>query len=131
MKEYYYKIVDFKNKSAFVGGIPGLSVNYKLNKWTYPEFKNSKLFIFKKIKNVKRWLKFFRYNDSSKIYKCEVKNPTIKRILLSPNFRDLEISIKSGLMLRFWGRKKLWASERRRVPRGTYVCDAVKLIEEV
>ncbi len=129
-KEKYYKVVQVKedrfysyNKSVYTMG----SIEYRINKWTYPEIENSKLFIFKNLQDAYNMAGFNTYKH--KVFLCEVKNPHLIQITSLPNTRD------KYMFQDFWNgvKNKIYKYfiYTISVPKGSYWCDKVKLISEV
>ena len=126
-QKYYYKVVHKEYGTAiktrclsyFVNLIDELSTEYKINKWVEPKLKGTKLFVFDTLKHAREW------SGSIQIYKCEIKNPGRRLFILCGMINVLEITEN---VENFWKNKK---RSKYSPPKGTIVCDAVKLIEEV
>lgn len=123
-QKYYYKFVEENGEdeffSWFVGSIlSDLSVEYKIGKWVKPKLKGSKLFVFDTFKHAREW------SSCELLFKCEVKNSREKRRIL---FGEVNVLAVTKNVENFWKGKKMF---NKKAPKGTYVCDAVKLIKEV
>lgn len=129
MKNYYYKVLFYRafEKTLHSASISGpASISYKLNKWTLPIIKGSKIFVFKKLSDARSFA-----NKYEKIFKCQVQNPEIiKEALHSDSFTNNRDIPK---LITFWKRfsKKQDCKTRFIIPSGTFVVDAVKLLKEV
>jgi len=118
----YYKVVDEHLCSAVATG--KFKVKYSLDGWVEPEI--GKLFCFDNLESAKG----FANNDGLlKVFECKVKNPEKYEGFV------LSIGFCYGIK-RFWKNyfKKLkdwyvWGITR--VPKGTILCDSIKLVKEV
>lgn len=121
----YYKVV-MKMDSKYYSAIAdrhSVRVEYKINKFVFPQIPNSKLFVFNNLEAASTFLGRERHFDifSFHIFKCEVKNP-------------IEAKEIGGFLLpeqieEFWKNQ----NSQHSVPAipHTYICDAVKLVEEM
>jgi len=109
-----------------LNGVYDFTLNYSLNEWVYPVRGTDGLFVFDTLENAIN----FRYGTY--IYKCEILNPRkIKMIVDVPNTR-LENIDKA--ILDFWHmrkKKQKYDVCSTYVPKGTLLCDGVKLLEQV
>ena len=98
------------------------SLDYQVDKWTYPKVKYSKILVFQDRKSA---TKFCDKYDHEYIYECQVLNPK-----------------RSGPLSRFghqfdtiwkqYKRKQKYTHlQYRNVPTGTLWCDAVKLTRQI
>ena len=104
------------------------SLEYPLNEWVYPKI--GKIFVFDNIENAKLFVNppFRNPRPSDKYlacYKVEVKNPVSLPYCAMPNiYIDL-----------FWHNYEIGKESNAvyiaATPQGTYICDAVKLIEKI
>lgn len=116
MSEYYYKVVG-KNLSSLNQGFN--KVQYARNVTSYPKI--GKLFVFKNIEDAESFVVLEYWY---KIFKCEVTNPHgIKRISSYPS--------QDAIFWKQKAQKKHIDVPTMKAPKGTYVCDSVKLIEEM
>jgi len=129
MKKYFYKVLVYRafEKTLHSACISGpASITYKLNKWTLPTIKGSKIFVFEKLSDARSFA-----NEYDKIFKCQVRNPKpIEKALNSDAFTNNRDIPK---LITFWKRfsKKQDCQTRFVIPFGTSVVDAVKLLKEV
>jgi len=100
----------------------GQSIIYKINKFTYPKIKGSKLFLFKHQIDAKNMVNAFSlYNSEIKIFRCEALNARPKKYISNSGYID---RLKD-----FWELRKKYT--RIHSPKGTYNAEAIKLLEEV
>jgi len=121
----YYKVL--KHGKSVLMDLPiSLKVEYKLNEWVKPKLENSPLFVFSSLQQA-----HFHYDQmcADSIYECEVKNPrTIKIIAAILDYYAL------NNVVRFWKdrkRKKGCKVSSWPAPKGTIICDEVKLTKKV
>jgi len=128
----YYKVVEYNMESAFVGSHlfkladKKLSVHYKINDWTIPNFPGSKLMVFSDIEYAKNFKYILGWGNH--IYTCEVKNPNKKGMFLRADLNLPRIFFKT---LALKNKKKKFSHLLRDPIEGTIFCDAVKLIERI
>lgn len=90
-------------------------IHYRTQRWVKPKIPKSKIFVFDSLENARS---FKDYNEH--IYECEVRNP-IKCSKIANLLHDI---------YSFW--IWTWTSvSTSEPPKGTYICDAVKLIRRV
>jgi len=137
MDKTYYKVVNRYFESAWVSkyificptnvSCQILNVKYKLDEWTFPKVKGSKLFVFDDIDSAK----LFAYNNNGITYKCEVLNPK----KTGPFYSGVVSNAKATILMwkKYTQKKKyshlVWGLCL--VPRHTVWVDAVKLIKKV
>lgn len=133
MKEIYYKIVtkDMRSVASFLM-TKGMSVKYKLNEWTTPKVKGSKLFVFEAKKEALSFISKMKgvIEGKLKLYKCRVKEPIkCKKVYwLSSLDKVIPKSDIVKVLKRFWETDKGLTTPP---PISTYEVDAIKLIKEV
>ncbi len=133
----YYKVITLKHrrlsrmcvyKSAMVSD-PQFCVTYDMGKWTYPNVKGTKLFVFD---NLKSALRFSCTRHS--VYEVEVKNPKpLKSYSLfnwSCSYCNWKVVLKM-LSLRKRKKKFMYLRINESGVKNTVVVDAVKLIKQV
>ena len=105
-------------------------VSYHENLWTYAHINHSKLFIFDSLENARK-LTQYRSNYAY-IYEVEVKNPSHIKLMCPCTSTSEEFA-------QFWKNRKnkkqvytnIPVAYRASPPKGTMVCDALKLIKRV
>lgn len=127
----YYKVVNSDMSSAYVGSScvyfnDKIKVFYKINRWINPKIKGTKLMVFDSLASAE---KFRNKGWGDYIYRCQVKNPSIKGIFVKGNY-DLVNNLLKILNLRS-KKKKFTNLLYTPTFEGTIFCDAVKLIEKV
>lgn len=126
----YYKVVNIDLSSAYIGSISNgskLQVYYKLNDWVEPHIKGSKLMVFDSLKSAEEFMTV--YGWGSRIYRCEVKNPSKKGIFIKGNYQLVNQLLK---VLSLRSKKKKFTNLLDTPAfEGTIFCDAVKLVEKV
>lgn len=121
----YYKVL--KNSQSILSDLPiSIRVEYKLNEWVKPKLENSPLFVFNSLDKAKS---HYTQMSADSIYECEVKNPRrIKVIAAIIDYYAL------NTVIRFWKnrkRKKGCKVSSWPAPKGTIICDEVKLTKKV
>lgn len=100
----------------------GQSIIYRINEFTYPKIKASKLFLFKTQIHAERFIGEFKFLHSPvRIFRCEALDARPKKYMLS--------HCRLDLLERFW--ENNYRFSRERVPIGTYTASAIKLLERV
>lgn len=114
-----YKVVRVSKdgKRLSYGNTPH-ALEYSQEKWTTPKI--GKLFVFDTLENAKNFLTSYHPDSCAgyEIYDCEVKNEEPCDKLASVSY-----------IVEFWNKSLNYISVR--APRGTYMCDAVRLKERV
>lgn len=112
------------------------SILYKIDEWVCPLVKNTKLFVFKRLKDVDAFLKKERYNYGLSIkydyngwtfpalFTCEVINPEPISTIVDAGF------IGEDTIKRFWNKETAYTYTTT-APKGSYSVDAVKLLKQV
>lgn len=108
--------------------INGLVLVYKINEWTRPKIKNSKLFCFINEDFAKKCYKALSENDEDRfiLYKCEALN--IEKPKLCPNISSIIDNIEE-----YWNNYAIFEGIDDKPPifEGTMFADELKLIEEI
>lgn len=101
------------------------TVEYKVGEFVEPTIKNSKLYCFPQLDNVRSFISpllyyrnFIRYIE---IYACEVKNPLVCSLIC-------ESLNPTNILSLFWNGG---FSYFKIPPRGTIECDSIKLLQKV
>jgi len=80
-----FKILSFRDGKlgSFNSPIDNLlGLEYKVNKWTYPNITNSKLFVFETCEEAIQYAcNFFNPRSNKRIYNCSVVNPVKRRFI--------------------------------------------------
>lgn len=121
-QKYFYKVTTQELRSCIIRNLRGIFVQYKIDKWVYPKIKHSKLFVFHTLRQAKRF-----QNLCSCVFKCKATY-AIEYEGYTPRVFDSELDELKD----FWEPSptvKAWPFVK--VPRGTVLVDAVKLISEV
>lgn len=131
----YYKVVN-RTLDGLFSANSFYQIEYKIGEWTKPEF--GKLFIFDDIERAKKFIKdeLHDYFCIYPIFSCEVKNPTeyrekiciLGRYYLIDGAIEFSSKESKESIENFWNGKD---SITRTCPLGTFVCDELKLIEEI
>ena len=126
----YYKVVTLNLKSAFVSSVPELSVQYKINKWVYPNVNNSCLMVFDNLNNARLFRE--RLNIGLVIYQCEiVKTRKRKPPFCMVGYPYIYFNLQYMLRLkRMHKRCEIWPIDNI-PPKNTIFCDSVKLLRKV
>lgn len=94
------------------------AVDYKENEWTYPKI--GKLFVFRSLENVNRFLSSIVFCSGHEIWECEIGTcDTINSMIMG----------SSDLFPSFWNNTIL--GDSCYVPVGTIVTDKVKLTKKI
>lgn len=112
-----YKVVTYTGKSAIINR-SDFAVEYKLNEWVYPKFKEAPLMVFRTYDEAYDFRKKERYNHLM-IYKCEYKKSKRKWGWCLDN-------VAAAVILKM--RRKRASHLFQELPAGTIFADAVKLI---
>lgn len=136
MTQKFYKVVRCEkcglvsarmNKECqFFDGINAIKIHYRIKRWVKPKIEGSKIFVFHSIDSAQDFICTSSFDidsgeekEKEHIYECEVRNPTVATIACN--------SIHQ--ITRFWnGDMNVVVMEP---PKGTYYCDAVKLIQRI
>lgn len=89
--------------------------HYNLTDWNYP--KVGKFFVFDTLENAKNFIAF------GQIYKCDVLNPLPQNYILSVSCLEF--------IPEFWRKQFKTYMKLALPPKGTYVCDGLRLNEKV
>lgn len=126
----YYKWVTNHFTSAFTGNYKKsqLIVQYGINRWVYPNIKDSQLMCFNDLSCAQAWKTATGFGRL--LYECEVKNPQETGLFIYPQISDINY---------YWSLMNEDVSEEEREsikkayyskpPQGTIFCDAIKLIK--
>lgn len=113
-----YKVVtSTSHPEIFSSCCPYNSVSYRINYWTKPFIKNSKLFVFKRLKDTVLFLKNNNFYDR-KVFICGVQNLTECTTICSNPYKDQS----------FWNGFYDFTAKPEQ---GTYLADSVKLLKEI
>jgi hypothetical protein len=147
-KKYYYKVICKHGRKLLSSAIhpdndfdinSDFCIRYKINKWTYPKVKGTKLFVFSSLKDAQNYI--WHHNIlpwDLKIYKCEIKG--LKRNQPVIRFIDFDFLLERerGDTIKFL---KSFFSKKKHTYHGCYItfeegsdkhwCNAIKLIREV
>ena len=133
-KKYFWKIMSTNLKSCHMSTFADqkkLIVSYKVNSFIKPRIVDSKLMVFNTCLNAIRFRN--SYDSTCLIFKCEVKNPTLKKSMLHSGAICNDAFTYEDIR-NFWIKTKGHIRKYNDIqdtPMGTYVCDAVKLIKEI
>ena len=124
----YYKVVSLWNEKyysvmvIYKGGPLRHHVEYGIDKWSYPNIENSKLFVFDDLEAAKKYCRFNFIIEEHKveIFSCEVTNPVVNGDMCMYSHLEAVIDFWSGIH-----------EFSRRAIDHTVLCDSVKLIERV
>lgn len=120
MTKKYYKIL--MRDMTSINGANSFTIRYKLNEWTFPKIDGSGLYVFDNLENAKD---FTLRESGILIYECEVVNPRKIKKLISISY------LSTGYLNKLLETKKRHKKQSfywlRDVPKGTVLCDAVKL----
>ncbi len=120
----FYKVVSLHGNTKTTLHYKSYSVIYKLGRWTYPKITGSKLFVFDSLMNA---IKHCGKDAYRRIYECHIKKP-----IFNINYLDEGLEYDTEKFYNFW--KKNLMDNRDcgfRLPTGTVLVDAVKLIQPV
>lgn len=112
-----YKVVNYSRKSAIINR-SDFAIEYKLNEWVYPKFKEAPLMVFGTYWQAQDFLERERWK-SLVIYKCEYKKSKRKWGWCLHNIAD-------AVKLKMYKKRASHLFEH--LPAGTIFADAVKLI---
>jgi len=124
----YYKVVNNSLRSAISWKLPStFVVQYEIGKWIYPNIPKTKLMVFEKLEQARKFSAF-----NSIIFTCLVKNPSHKSIFV-PRIQRYFINE----FLQEWKKLRKKQLQHKKffnqkwIPEGTIFVSAVKLLERV
>lgn len=115
-----YKVVSYSRRSAIINR-GDFAVEYKLNEWVYPKFKEAPLMVFGTYEEAEDFRKKEHWK-SLIIYKCEYKKSKRKWGWCLDNTEDVLLKRRQ---------KKKISHLLGKLPDGTILADAVMLLEKV
>ena len=122
LPKVYYKVVStYHNLSILCWKY---RIHYIVGQWVYPNLRGTKIFVFDNLEEAKKF--------AGNIYECEVINPTpghkynLFAYGCGINYDRIEQMLKLKL-----AKKKFTHLKMGFIPKGTVMCDAVKLIKQV
>ena len=129
-KKYYYKVVD-EDLWSVVAQNTSLRVQYKLNEWVTPRVAHTDLMVFKDLDYAKAFCQYMMFQS---VYKCQVKNPRKRGLMIYyryiRNGGTIPPSLESLIKIRM-SKQKYLDHITSKPPLGTIFCSAVKLLEKV
>lgn len=126
----YYKVISCYKGKYYSFNIepharacwPNSSLEYAVGQVTLPKIPNSKLFVFKTLKDATNFLRCtssFYTQTKFNIFTCKVTNPVVGKVIFKGSDTDI---------------KNAWNGQVFReypAPQGTYYADSVELVESV
>lgn len=118
----YYKVLSVFNRALYSAVQNKYSIRYNIGKHTIPKIKNSKLFVFDSLEHAQNW------NSDSEIIIAEVsiKNPSKPLTIVKVKSGYPEIQFED-----YWNGKNLLHCDTMEAPKGTTLCDSLKLVKPV
>ena len=114
---YMYKVVRVYDNDTFTSARCG-NLKYKIGTITRPTIPNSKIFVFDKLTNAKK----FRSSNNEEIFICKVTN--------AAPIKTIAYSISTDLVA-FWSGNYQYQPNDYIVLQGTYGCDSCELLKKV
>ena len=99
-----------------------LNVLYKLNQWTYPKIKGSKLFVFDNLSDA------IKFPKGNAVFECEVINVSKRGPFIN---RIFPYQTLLSMWTNYRNKKKYTDIAFGNPPHGTVWVDAVKLTEQI
>lgn len=124
----YYSFNQIRlNSNVLKEHVQLLSLEYKVNEWTYPIIKNSKLFVFEGLSDLQEfYINCYCNKEPGRyaVFRCECKNPKPQELIY--------YSKHIPSIAAFWKFKhSIDGFDVLTAPTGSYGADAIKLIEEI
>ena len=76
----YYKVVCKTKRGGFFSAIvddPSVRVSYRMDRWSTPKVRNSKVFCYDKLRDAVRFWSNHELKGPMRIFKCEARNPEV------------------------------------------------------